>query len=323
MIRAQLFDPSSDETTTGGPELIERWKAEPETSIWVDFDGVDAAEERTILVNDFGLNSRAVTEAQMGRRPPKIEQFENHTFVLLKGLDAYTDDIEFNTIQLSLFLSQRFLITRHTEKSLSTDRLWDMTQAGERSLNSGCDATGIALTNIVVDRYLPILLAVEDRLELLEDEVTTDPRDSLLAELITLKSNLTRMQRVLANHVHVFEEAVSDSLAGVRPAVSRDVRMVYDKLERVSSLASLYYHLASDLRDGYISLASHRLNNIMKVLTVVASIFIPLTFFAGIYGMNFENMPELSHPNGYFILLGFMAVVGIGLVILFRRNKWL
>ncbi|MFN3232565.1 MAG: magnesium/cobalt transporter CorA [Alphaproteobacteria bacterium] len=323
MIRAQLFDPGSGETTIGGPELIGRWKGMPDAKVWVDFDGVEPADERKILADDFGLNHRAISEAQLSRRPPKIEQFEEHTFVLLKGLDANTDDIEFNTIQLGLFIADRFLITRHAERSLSTDRLWGMTQSGERALEKGCDTLGVALMNIVVDRYLPILLAVEDRLELLEDEVTANPHDSLLSELIVLKSNLTRMQRVMANHVHVFEEALSAQLSGVGHSANTELRLVYEKLERARSLSSLYYDLAADLRDGYISLASHRLNNIMKVLTVVASIFIPLTFIAGIYGMNFEYIPELAHPNGYFILLGTMAVIGVGLLVLFRRNKWL
>lgn len=323
MIRAQLFEPGSGDTITGGAELVDRWKDAPDALIWVDFFGVDAAEERSMLKDSFGIDSRAITDAQVSRRPPKLEQFETYTFILLRGLDANTRDIEFKTIQLALFVSDRFFITRHAERSLSAERLWDKTQSGEKALASGCDTLAAAMTNIVVDRYIPILLAVEDRLEILEDEVMTNPRDQLLAELIALKSNLTRMQRVMAYHVHIFEEASAAKLAGMRASQRGEMRSVYEKVERARSLALLYYSLASDLGDGYISLASHRLNNIMKVLTVVASIFIPLTFIAGIYGMNFEYIPELSYRYAYFVLLAFMVVLGVGLVVLFRRKNWL
>lgn len=323
MIRAQLFEPETDTCTSGGVELIDRWREMPDALIWVDLFGVDAAEERSVLGDVFGIDPHAILDAQMGRRPPKVESYESYTFLLLRGLDATTDDIEFNTIQLALFVADRFLITRHAEQSLSTDKLWDMTQAGEKSLLDGCDSLAVSLTNIVVDRYLPILLAVEERLELLENEVTTNPRDSLLSELIVLKSNLTRMQRIMTYHVHVFEEAITAHMPGVADSRRADIRAIFEKVERARSLSALYYHLASDLRDGYISLASHRLNNIMKVLTVVASIFIPLTFIAGIYGMNFAYIPELSYRYAYFILLAFMVILGGGLVVLFRRKDWL
>ena len=98
---------------------------------------------------------------------------------------------------------------------------------------------------------------------------------------------------------------------------------VFEQQERASSLASLYYELASDLADGYISITSHRLNQIMKILTVVMAIFVPLSFLAGIYGMNFENMPELQSESGYYILLGLMSSIVAILLLLFRKKKWL
>ena len=98
---------------------------------------------------------------------------------------------------------------------------------------------------------------------------------------------------------------------------------VYEKFERLNSLSALYYDLAGDLIDGHISLTSHNLNETMRILTVVTAIFVPLGFLAGLYGMNFDNIPELHHPNGYFFLVGFMAIIATSLVAIFKRNKWL
>jgi magnesium transporter len=113
------------------------------------------------------------------------------------------------------------------------------------------------------------------------------------------------------------------STPGIPDDLTHSINDVYEHQERVSSLTQLYYELASDLIDGYISLASHRLNQIMKVLTIITAIFVPITFIAGIYGMNFEYMPELHSKSGYFIAIGVMATIVVTLMIIFKRNKWL
>ena len=323
MIRAQYFDPTTGKIDVGGTELLERWQGSLDGIIWVDFDGVPENEERVLLKHAFALHRHSIVDVQTPRRPPKVEVFEDHTFLLLKGLDAHTNCIDFDTIQIGIFVSERFLVTRHGEKSLSIDRLWEKTQAGEASLAGGCDTLALILADLVTERYVAILLAVEDQLDMLEREVADNPEDYLLAQLISLKSDLTRMRRIMTYHTQIFQELRSAPPPGIRAELRHDLRVVYEKLERVTSLASLYYDLSSDLMDGYISMASHRLNNIMKFRTVVSTIFIPLTFIAGVYGMNFEYMPELRFHFAYFILLFIMGVIATALVILFKRKKWL
>jgi len=109
----------------------------------------------------------------------------------------------------------------------------------------------------------------------------------------------------------------------LRPQCAHELRDVFEHQERANSLASLYYEVSSDLTEGYISLASHRLNNIIRVLTIITAIFVPLSFLAGVYGMNFEYMPELKSHLGYFAVLTVMATVAVTLILLFRRNRWL
>ena len=149
------------------------------------------------------------------------------------------------------------------------------------------------------------------------------PNDSILSELVSYQTHLRKMIRFLSYHKQIFD---SDDLKGL-PGTDKDYiheqKDVYEHSERGFSLASLYYQNASDLIDGYISLASHRLNQIMKVLTIITVIFVPLSFIAGIYGMNFENMPELKSKSGYFILLGSMFLIATTLLFAFKRKKWL
>jgi len=145
----------------------------------------------------------------------------------------------------------------------------------------------------------------------------------MLAELIGYKTDLRKFRRVLVYHVQVFSELMNNPPPQVDLEHRHEIRDVYEHQERASSLASLYYEVSSDLIEGYISLASHRLNNIIKVLTIITAIFVPLSFLAGVYGMNFEYMPELKSRGGYYILLGIMASVATILILVFRRMRWL
>ncbi|MGD9842508.1 MAG: magnesium/cobalt transporter CorA [Steroidobacteraceae bacterium] len=323
MIRATLYSPTSGTTQTGGEELLAAWQREPDALIWADFTDNEASVEKQILQQCFSLHSLAIKDALQDRHPPKIETFTNNVFILLKGLSAPSDEFEFRTIQLALFIGQRFLVTRHSGHSPSIDALRDELQQDASLLTTGCDGLALRFCRIMVDRYTKKLLTLEPRLEDLEREIVDKPDDSMLAELIGYKTDLRKFRRVLLYHVQIFAELVKSPPPQLSPERRHELRDVYEQQERASSLASLYYEVATDIIDGYISLASHRLNNIIKVLTIVTAVFVPLSFLAGIYGMNFEYMPELRSQYGYFILLGIMASVATTLLLTFRRKRWL
>jgi magnesium transporter len=323
MIRVMLYEPQTSRFTEGGQELLDVWKTSDDATVWVDLVEVPAEVEKPLMTGYFGLHPLAIQDAQRDRHPPKVEAFEDHTFVLLKGLDAQSQDIHFGTIQIAIFVGARFLLTRHSGESPSIDRLWAQAQADTALIARGPDALAVMLSRIIVNRYLPILLALEARLDQLEDEMMAHPTDRLLAELVGHKANLKKLRRVIGYHVRLFEAIKSLMPPGIREELRHDITDVYEHLERSMSLATLYYELASDLMDGYITLASHRLNQIVKILTIVTTIFVPLSFLAGIYGMNFENMPELKTKYGYFVLLGMMAATATGALLIMYRLGWM
>lgn len=323
MTRILLYTPSTAALRLGGDDVLAEWQRDPEAIVWADLAGDDAAAEREIMASVFGLHPLAINDALRDRHPPKIEAFADNVFILLKGLGTQTDEFEFRTIQLAIFIGARFLVTRHASHSRSIDDLRQEAQANPALLAGGPDGLALRLCRIVADRYSKKLLALEPRLDDLERDIVARPDDEMLAELIGYKTDLRKFRRLLVYHVQIFDELVKNPPPQVRAAHVHEIRDVYEQQERASSLAALYYEVSSDLIDGHISLASHRLNNIIKVLTIVTAIFVPLTFLAGVYGMNFVNMPELKSPSGYFVLLGVMALITVGLVILFRRKRWL
>ncbi len=222
-----------------------------------------------------------------------------------------------------MFIGDRFLVTRHSGPSPSIDRLWQEMRDNAPLLASGPDALALRLSRISVDRYLNRLITLEPRLEDLEQEIVENPRDEVLAELMGYKTTLRKFRRVLLYHVQIFLELMGNPPPQVREQRIHEIKDVYEHQERASSLATLYYEVAADLIDGYISLASHRLNNIMKVLTIITAIFVPLSFLAGIYGMNFEYMPELKSHDAYFVLLGVMLAIVVTLLLVFRNRRWI
>jgi magnesium transporter len=325
MIRTLWYQPERAELRGGGEELLAAWRNAPGSLLWMDLADNEAGAERRLLIDGFGLHPLAVSDAQRARHPPKLEAFDQHAFILLKGIGQERDGFNFDTIQIAMFVGERFFVTRHSGPSRSVEQLWQELQADPARCSQGADALALRLARISIDRYTQRLLMLEPRLEDLERDIVAHPRDEMLAELIGYKTDLRKFRRVLRYHVQIFEDLLSNDARPAQISAARvhEINDVYEHQERAASLATLYYEVASDLIDGYISLASHRLNNIMKVLTIVTAIFVPLSFLAGIYGMNFESMPELKSRYGYFILLGVMAALATTLLLVFRRKRWL
>jgi magnesium transporter len=322
MIRVFVYFPAEQRLESGGLPLLDTWSASADALLWADFSGEPAQQERDLLIERFGLHQLAVSDAQRSRHPPKFERFADHSFLLLRGLDAATDSVEFSTVQMALFVGERFLVTRHQAEAPGIDGLWQEVSASAPLAAEGVDALALRIVRRVADRYLPILLQLESRLDMIEDEMREHPNDQLLNELVGYVSNLKKLKRIAAYHVQAMAALRSRPSPGIS-GHEHELMDVYEHLERVASLANLLHDLSADLIDGYISVASHRLNQIMKVLTIVTAIFVPLGFLAGIYGMNFDHMPELHTPWGYYGLLGLMASIAVTLLLLFKRKRWL
>ena len=256
----------------------------------------------------------------MTSRGHKIEHTDAGTFILLRALNAEAQSIEFDTIQIAFLVGERSLVTRHSGYSPSIERTRNALLDAATPAPASPAAVALRVSQAVIARFVPIMHKLEGRLEEIEDEMFDKPTDRLLEELLVYKRQLKKVRRIASYHADIFDTLHRDHTPGFE---EREVVEVFEQFERVVSLATLYNELANDLMNGYLSLASHRLNNIMKVLTIITCIFVPLSFIAGVYGMNFEVMPELGSRYGYFVILGLMFTIATGLLLGFRRNRWL
>lgn len=308
----------------GGIELLQIWHDSPGARIWVDLFGEEEAVEDQVM-STFGLHPLAILDARRARHPPKMEMFDDHLFILLRGLNAESKTLEFGTIQLGLFAAERFLVTRHNEQSMSVNHWMASEHMVETFKESGIKLA-LAISNTAAMRYLEMLLEFEPRLGELEDQLQDKPDDSAMRELTSYRTRLRKLRRNFDYHSRLFDllrEEEGSVFDAEDPRHKHLLTDVYERWERLLSLCSMYYELAGDLVDGYISISSHELNQTMRVLTVLTAIFVPLGFLAGLYGMNFDYMPELHWQWGYFTLLSVMGTIIVALLAIFKYKRWL
>ena len=322
MIRATLYDPKLKKVQRGGIELVDAWKQTDDQIIWIDVESTSNSDDKELL-GQFDIHPLAIQDALRPRHPPKIERFKDFLFILFRGLDADTKDIEFGVIQLSLFVGERFLISRHIGSSLSANWLFERLTNEPHLMAEGAGALAVRLSNRLARRYVEILLGLEPRLDEIEEEMFQKPDDSLLAELTRYKSRLRNINRIAKYHEQIAARLRSDKDSLIPDSLEHDIIDLYEQVERTQSLANLHYQIASDLTEGYLGMSSHQLNRVMQILTIITVIFVPLTFLAGIYGMNFQNMPELASRSGYFVVIAVMFVVAVMQLFYFRKKRWL
>jgi len=323
MIKTILHNSKTGKTIYGNEELLTEWANNPELWIWADFDNEEQEQERALFLEIFGLDSLVINDAQRERHQPKLEVFDDYFFLLVNGLDPISADIDFKTIQMAFFISERFLITRRNVESVSIDNVWQEAKNGNLDMSRGSTHTAYRILRRVTDRYTKLVEGIQSGLDEMEQEMFENPRDALLEDLISYGRNLKRLRRIFNYHEDLFARLKRKGHPFVDKQNRHEFIDVFEHTERLASLTTLYKELADDLMNGYISISSHRLNQIMKVLTVVTTIFLPLTLMVGIYGMNFDYIPELKVENAYFILLGIMLGIVISLLLLFRKIKWL
>jgi magnesium transporter len=323
MINVYLYDGSI--YTRGGAELIQLPLAD-NAMLWIDIEQESAEAEQRIF-DQFGCHPLTIQDARRLRHPPKTEHFSDQSFVLVRELDTEHQGLAFDTLQVASFIGSNFLITRHDNPSPAITSWLASTKLSALSalMARGPMVLFASITNSMGLAYLDLLLDFEPALSEYEDTLLSTQGDSVLRDLIGCKTWLRKLKRLHSYHDRVYSELLTHLKQehGEERDAIHSATDVYEKFERLNSLSALYYDLAGDLIDGHISLTSHNLNETMRILTVVTAIFVPLGFLAGLYGMNFDNIPELHHPNGYFFLVGFMVIIATSLVAIFKRNKWL
>lgn len=318
-----LFEHGAQSSKAGSLELLETWKAQPDSWIWIDISGAPDEAEHQLLNQTFCVPHLAIQDAHRDRHPPKLEIFDKQIFIVLRDLLSDGVSHEQKVAQLSLFCGANFLITRHLHDVPAIEKTFKAIQSQPSQLSAGPAHIVYLISRRIVDNYTPVVLELEERLAELEDLIFERPGDDVIELITKYNRSLKRLRRHLVYQRDVMAQLRRPS--GVMPLELNlhEFNDVFENMERLASLCQLNQELAVDLLNTHLSLVSHRLNQVMRVLTITTVIFLPLALLAGLYGMNFQYIPELSWRYGYFGVLGLMAAIVIALVAVFKHRDWL
>lgn len=302
------------------PELLKDESA----VIWVDMEKPTEADEQ-ILLDVFKFHPLTVEDCRENRHYPKIEEFEGYLYFIVHGVTANTSPERFNTIELDGFLGGNYVITYHHDPFRSISNVKQQVRTTPVACQRGAPFLLHQILDQVVDYYSPVLDDFDERIDLLEHEIFNlrKPNNKILAEIMDLKRSVLRLRRISGKQMDILHRMSRGEFSLIPDDMRPFYRDIHDHLVRVVDLAESYRDLISGSLDAYLSVVSNRLNEIMKVLTIFSAIMLPLTFIAGVYGMNFDHMPELHTPYGYFTVMGIMIVVAIGMLLFFRRRGWI
>ncbi len=294
---------------------------DPRRQIWVDLEAA-TVEEALILSRDFNFHPLAIEDCIAETLLPKIDDFGDYLFLVFHGSRPETGK-PFETVEINFFLGANYLVTYHDAPSRSITRTKDRCTKMSPAMTQGVDFLLHDILDGLVDNYFPILDRFDEAIERIEAQVFSQPDKTVLNQIFDLKRDVLHLRRVTGPQRDILNRLSRDPFRVIGEKASIYFRDVYDHLARIVDLSDLYRDMVSSALDAYLSSVSNRLNEVMKVLTIFTATLMPLTLITGIYGMNFDHMPELSMRYGYHGVLVVMLVVMVAMFAYFRRKKWI
>jgi magnesium transporter len=298
-------------------------KSDPEALHWIDLED-PTVREASILEDPFHFHPLAIEDCLSEVHHPKVDDYGDYAFFIVHGIrfDAPTD--QFITRELDIFLGRNYLITHHKGPMRSISWARDQcTKDQLHSLHRGVDFLIHNILDQMFEHYFPNLDAIEDKIQLVQVEVFENPTTPTLDHIFTLKRDVQTLRRICSPQREIVNRLARGEFKVISPRAAVYFRDIYDNLYRIVEASYAYQDLVQSTLDAYLSMVSNRLNETMRRLTVIGAIFAALTVLTGIYGMNFEHMPELRWRYGYFMVWALAAVITGGLLWWFKRKKWM
>ncbi|MGV8161823.1 MAG: magnesium/cobalt transporter CorA [Candidatus Nanoarchaeia archaeon] len=291
---------------------------------WINFDGVHNPQLIEAVGKEFCLHPLVMEDILNTDQRSKIDDYEDYIYIVARMFYNIRGIEEIHSEQISIIIGKNFVLSFQETEGDIFDILRDRLKLNKGKVRKlGSDYLGYSLLDLLVDNYFSIMEKMGEDLETIEDALAEEPDPSTLQRIHNIKQRMIFLRK----SVWPLREAISKFQRLENPLITPETRIylrdVYDHTIQVIDTIESYRDTTSSMIDIYLSSISYKMNEIMKVLTIISTIFIPLTFIAGVYGMNFEFMPEITWKYGYFVILGFMAIVGVTMLYYFKKRKWI
>jgi magnesium transporter len=331
MLRAFIKKPDGSITNDASPQSIAAALRDPKTVFWLDMPK-PSEEELGMLDDVFGFHPLAIEDTINYMQRPKIESYnhvgdacnQGYFYMVFHGPDQETFRQKLRTKELDMFVSERYLVTIHEEEMRSIEEIVQRAATDARVvLDPGIDMLLHNVLDRITDHYVPILDHLQEQLDDLEDRALADPRPQVLQEISQRKRELLDLRRIVGPQREVLAQLTRGEVPFIRLETRTYLRDVQDHLIRTVEMVELYRDLVLGARDIYLSSISNNLNQIMKTLTIISVIALPMTVVTSFFGMNFEVLPGIHTTWGFIIAMLIMGVAVAGLMYWFHWKKWI
>ena len=327
MIRSIFFSPGKPVRKDIPPKEFPRLIRDKRGLLWVDF--ISEPPETTLpILQSFNFHHLAIDDALQETHAPKIDDWDEYLYIVLnymhlvKATDPWDTEID----ELDIFLGRNYVITHHDNPVVSIDETWDMCQRDPRYAKDGPDHLLYKIIDATVMNYMPIIEKIDEEIDWIEDQVFDRPSSQTLARLFTLKRVLLAMRRILLPQREVLNKMARDDYQVIDQKDRVFYRDIYDHLVRLHDVNESLRDLVGGAMDTYLSVINNRMNEVMKTLTIITTLFMPLTFVTGFFGMNFfaANPPYegWTLPTVFYGTLGLMLLTPVFMFFWMRRRTW-
>lgn len=327
MIRTIYYPSGGSIEDDFDPSALTQALQDPNGLLWVDFQGTPPEEDEPVLIDIFHFHPLAVDDALKEVHVPRLDDWGQYLFIVLHTPVFGKDRSRFQTIELDIFLGTNYIITHHDQPLEPVDRLWESVHIDHRHLERGSDYLLYRLTDEVVAGYLPFVDEIDDEIDRIEDMIFRRPDPHILERIFKIKRAVLHLRRIIAPQREVLNRLARDDFQAIDSQTQVYFRDVYDHLVRLYDLADNLRDLVSGILDTYLSVINNRMNEIMKTLTIITTIFMPVSFVVSFFGMNFfipaRPLEAWVTRPAFWLTLLLLVMVPFSMLIWIRRRGWM
>lgn len=322
MIKSFYYQPGEGIKVIEGIANFDRLIEKPESILWLDMCKPDD-KELFILTHDFHFHPLAIEDVISERPRTKIDDYDKYLFLVFQAADFIGREQGLKVTEVDFFLSKNSLVTVHYDEHRLFDHLYYRAERDERLISRGADFLLHTVVDAIVDNYNSTLDIFEYEVDRIEDYVLAEPNEETVKSIFTLRRDIVQLKRVVLPQREVIGRLSHPGWDLISDKATVYFADIHDHLISINDLADSHREILNSSLEAYYSSIHTKTNEIIKFLTIFTGLFIPPTFLVGIWGMNFDFMPELGWEYGYLFALGLILVVIMGLLLFFRNKKWL
>jgi len=328
MIRSLFISPDHQVSFDLAPQAWAEAIQQPQGLLWVDFQATPPEDDEILLREIFNFHPLAIDDALQETHLPKLDEWDNYLYIVLQSVVFNPENGDLvDTLELDIFQGVNYMVTHHDKPIASLDNVWDILGRDERIPRRGADYLLYRLIDEIVASFMPVMESLDLEIDRIEDQLFNNPTQQSLEQLFTLKRAVLHLRRMVGPQREVLNKLARDEYKVIDAQSRVYFRDIYDHLVRIYDICETLRDLVSGALDTYLSVVNNRMNDVVKALTIITTIFMPMTFITGFFGMNFFQ-PAIDRPPWtglvvFILTLALMTIVPLGMVLWLRRRGWM